>query len=158
MVKTLTRHGNSYALVTDRAILDLLNITPDTPLDVSTDGTTLAADPNRRARLDAALDRTSRHYGRALKKLPKYTPMMPDFLELGDVLYIHADQQRLLPYAPFSSWSNDRLRGSIHGLFPTKTPNRKARKTNNAEPKTAIVLRLSIMRYPATLLDSFMVW
>lgn len=73
MLKTLTKHGNSYALIIDRAILDLLKITPETPLEVSTDGRTLmiapSTDPKRRARLDAALEKTNRRYGRALKKL-----------------------------------------------------------------------------------------
>ena len=41
MIKTLTKHGNSYALVIDRAILDLLHIEPDSPLEISTDGKTL---------------------------------------------------------------------------------------------------------------------
>jgi antitoxin component of MazEF toxin-antitoxin module len=73
MLKTLTRHGNSYALIIDRAILDLLKITPETPLELSTDGRTLTispvADAKRRARLSEALDKTNRRYGRALKKL-----------------------------------------------------------------------------------------
>lgn len=73
MLKTLTKHGNSYALIIDRAILELLKITPETPLEISTDGKTLtiapAVDPKRRARFDAALDKTNRRYGRALKKL-----------------------------------------------------------------------------------------
>lgn len=73
MVKTLTKHGNSYALIIDRAILDLLKITVETPLEVSTDGKTLTiapvADPGRRARFNVALDKTNRRYGRALKKL-----------------------------------------------------------------------------------------
>lgn len=73
MLKTLTKHGNSYALIIDRAILELLKITPETPLEVSTDGKTLtiapATDAKRRARFDAALDKTNRRYGRVLKKL-----------------------------------------------------------------------------------------
>jgi antitoxin component of MazEF toxin-antitoxin module len=73
MVKTLTKHGNSYALVIDRAILELLKITPETPLEISTDGKTLTiapvADATRRARLDGAVQRTNRRYGRALKRL-----------------------------------------------------------------------------------------
>jgi len=73
MVKTLTKHGNSYALIIDRAILELLKITPETPLEVSTDGKMLTiapvADAKRRARFDAALTKTNRRYGRALKKL-----------------------------------------------------------------------------------------
>lgn len=73
MLKTLTKHGNSYALIIDRAILELLKITPETPLEVSTDGKRLTiapvADPKRRERFDAALAKTNRRYGRALKKL-----------------------------------------------------------------------------------------
>ncbi|MFO0836985.1 MAG: AbrB/MazE/SpoVT family DNA-binding domain-containing protein [Phycisphaerae bacterium] len=73
MLKTLTKHGNSYALIIDRAILELLKITPETPLEVSTDGKTLTiaplADAKRRARVVAALDRTNRRHGRALRKL-----------------------------------------------------------------------------------------
>lgn len=38
MVKYLSKHGNSLALVIDRPILDLLKIKPDSPLEVSTDG------------------------------------------------------------------------------------------------------------------------
>ena len=57
MVKTLVKHGNSYALVIDRAILDLLKITPDTPLEISTvDGKTLSVRPefDRAARVAEA--------------------------------------------------------------------------------------------------------
>ena len=45
MVKKLTKHGNSLALVIDRPILDLLNIDPETPLDVRTDGEKLIVAP-----------------------------------------------------------------------------------------------------------------
>ena len=45
MVKKLTKHGNSLALVIDRPILDLLKIDPETPLDVSTDGRQLIVAP-----------------------------------------------------------------------------------------------------------------
>ena len=38
MVKYLTKHGNSFALVIDRPILDLLKIRPADPLEVTTDG------------------------------------------------------------------------------------------------------------------------
>lgn len=71
MLKTLTKHGNSYALIIDRAILELLKITPETPLEVSTDGKmlTITPAPKRRARVQAALAETNRRYGRALKKL-----------------------------------------------------------------------------------------
>ena len=39
MLKKLTRHGNSLALVIDKGVLELLNIDDQTPLDISTDGT-----------------------------------------------------------------------------------------------------------------------
>ena len=73
MVKTLSRHGNSLALVIDRAILDLLRIGIDTPLEITTDGDSLTIspvrDPERRARLAAALEEGNERYGRMLKRL-----------------------------------------------------------------------------------------
>lgn len=73
MIKKLTKHGNSMALVIDRSVLDLLNISDDTPLEVSTDGNVLIVAPvrdeERAARFREALDKTNRKYGRALKRL-----------------------------------------------------------------------------------------
>jgi antitoxin component of MazEF toxin-antitoxin module len=45
MKKKLTAIGNSYGLVIDKAILELLKITPDTELELSTDGTRLVIEP-----------------------------------------------------------------------------------------------------------------
>jgi antitoxin MazE len=48
LVKTLTRYGNSFALIIDRPVLDLLKIAPDTPLEISTpDGENLTITPIR---------------------------------------------------------------------------------------------------------------
>jgi antitoxin component of MazEF toxin-antitoxin module len=47
MVKTLIQHGNSAALIIDKAILELLNITLTTPLEVKTDGEKLIISPVR---------------------------------------------------------------------------------------------------------------
>ncbi len=73
MVKRLTKHGNSLALVIDRSILDMLKIDVDTPLDISTDGQVLIVSPVRDAehqkRLEKALEKVNRKYGRALKRL-----------------------------------------------------------------------------------------
>jgi len=73
MIKHLTKHGNSLALVIDRAILDLLKIDADTPLDISTDGQVLIISPvrdaERRKKFKKALEKTNRRYGKALKKL-----------------------------------------------------------------------------------------
>ena len=73
MIKHLTKHGNSYALVLDKAILELLNIGPDSPLEITTDGKALAVtpvtDPERRKKFEKALKQTNHRYGKALKKL-----------------------------------------------------------------------------------------
>ena len=73
MVKRLTRHGNSLALVIDRGILDLLDIDADTPLSIVTDGKCLVVspvrDPARQKQFGAALARVNKRYGRALKRL-----------------------------------------------------------------------------------------
>jgi antitoxin component of MazEF toxin-antitoxin module len=73
MIKKLTKHGNSWALVIDKPVLDLLKIDPETPLEISTDGQVLliapASDPKRREEFQQALDETNRKYGRALKRL-----------------------------------------------------------------------------------------
>jgi antitoxin MazE len=73
MIKRLSRHGNSLALVIDRPVLELLKITEETPLELSTDGQALVImpvrDPERLARLQEALEETNRRYGRSLRRL-----------------------------------------------------------------------------------------
>ena len=73
MIKTLTRHGNSLALVIDRPILELLKVDPDTPLEISTDGDVLIVRPlraqSRRARFEAALGQANERFGGALRGL-----------------------------------------------------------------------------------------
>jgi antitoxin MazE len=72
MVKTLTKHGNSLALVIDKPILDLLKIEADTPLEITTDGQRLMiapADPKRRRKFEAALADTLEKYPKMLKRL-----------------------------------------------------------------------------------------
>ena len=56
MIKKLSAVGNSLGLIIDRPILDLLDITKDTPLEVRTDGDALIIRPVRTAPLmDRAL-------------------------------------------------------------------------------------------------------
>jgi len=73
MIKKLTRHGNSLALVLERGVLDILNIDAETPLDISTDGEVLIISPirdeKRRKKFEDGVRNTNRKYGRALKKL-----------------------------------------------------------------------------------------
>jgi antitoxin component of MazEF toxin-antitoxin module len=45
MIKRLSRHGNSLALVLDKGILELLKIAPETPLEITTDGERLIVQP-----------------------------------------------------------------------------------------------------------------
>jgi antitoxin component of MazEF toxin-antitoxin module len=47
LIKTLTKHGNSLALILDKPVLDLLDIEPDTPLSITTDGHSLTIAPVR---------------------------------------------------------------------------------------------------------------
>jgi antitoxin MazE len=73
MIKTLTKHGNSYALIIDKPILELLRIDPDSPLEVSTDGKVLTIAPatasGRSARLGKSLTKVNAKHGKALRKL-----------------------------------------------------------------------------------------
>jgi antitoxin component of MazEF toxin-antitoxin module len=73
VVKKLTKHGNSLALIIDRPILDLLKIDPETPLEVSTDGERLIVarfEPSgRRKKFAAAQEWAHKRYGKAFKKL-----------------------------------------------------------------------------------------
>jgi len=73
MVKTLTKHGNSLALVIEKPVLELLGADAATPFEVTTDGRALVLtpvlDPKRRQQFAAALKKVNKNYPRALKKL-----------------------------------------------------------------------------------------
>lgn len=73
MIKRLTKHGNSLALVIDRGVLALLDIDRETPLEVTTDGKCLVIapvrEPGRQKRFRAALAAVNKRYARALKRL-----------------------------------------------------------------------------------------
>ena len=75
MIKRLTKHGNSYALIIEKPILELLNIKPDTPLDISTDGNVLVVGPAKNEKrvnaFNSALKKTNKQYGKMLAKLAK---------------------------------------------------------------------------------------
>jgi antitoxin component of MazEF toxin-antitoxin module len=73
MYKNFTKHGNSYAVVIDKPIMELLGMGPETTLELTTDGTALKITPvrdaKRRAKVRRAMGRIHRDYGRAMKKL-----------------------------------------------------------------------------------------
>jgi antitoxin component of MazEF toxin-antitoxin module len=73
MVKKLTKHGNSLALVIDRPILELLRINDETPLEISTDGKRLVVAPAkpsaRRRKFEEAQESVHQRYAKAFEKL-----------------------------------------------------------------------------------------
>jgi antitoxin component of MazEF toxin-antitoxin module len=73
MIKTLTKHGNSLALVIEKPVLELLGVDAATPFEVSTDGQVLILSPvretGRQDAFQAALEKVNARYPKALKKL-----------------------------------------------------------------------------------------
>jgi len=73
MIKTLTKHGNSYALVIEKPILELLRVSPETPFEIVTDGQCLVLAPVRdtaeEKKFQNALDMVHWRFGRAMKRL-----------------------------------------------------------------------------------------
>ena len=73
MVKHLAQHGNSAALVIDKAVLELLHITMKTPLELATDGKSLIISPLRDAkrisRFRSAIEAVNRRHAKTLKAL-----------------------------------------------------------------------------------------
>lgn len=73
MIKTLTVHGNSAALVIDKPILELLGISMETPLKIATDGKSLVISPlpdaKREEKFRRLLDEINGKHGSTLKKL-----------------------------------------------------------------------------------------
>ena len=73
MTKTLIKHGNSLALVIDKPILEMLHISPQTQLELTTNGDALLImpirDKARRNKLRASLKKINRRYGHDLKRL-----------------------------------------------------------------------------------------
>lgn len=71
MVKTLSPIGNSLGLIIDKAILDLLGIARDTPLDIKTDGEALIIRPIRDTAVADSTRRMMDAHAETLRKLAK---------------------------------------------------------------------------------------
>ena len=73
MIKTLTKHGNSLALVIEKPILELLGVDADTPFNITTDGQVLILSPvkdtDHRKAFKSVLDKVNAKYPKALQKL-----------------------------------------------------------------------------------------
>ena len=75
MIKTLRKQGNGHVLPLDKATLEMLGITIDTPLQISVTGNSLVVTPLNvgvpDAQLDQSLKKMRKQYGKALKNLAK---------------------------------------------------------------------------------------
>jgi antitoxin MazE len=75
MIKRLTPHGNSAALVIDKPIMDLLHIDMETPLEITTDGTNLVVspitDPARQKKFKAAMKKVAAKHAKTFSKLAR---------------------------------------------------------------------------------------
>jgi antitoxin component of MazEF toxin-antitoxin module len=71
MRKQLIKIGSSLGIIIDKPVLDLLKITPDTPLEVSTDGERLILEPVRHVDKDDAQTHYKRIAARHRKSLRK---------------------------------------------------------------------------------------
>jgi antitoxin component of MazEF toxin-antitoxin module len=72
MTKKLVQHGNSAALIIDKPILELLNLTMETPLEISTDGTNIVISPSRAGgeeSFSASLEKINDRFGSTLERL-----------------------------------------------------------------------------------------
>lgn len=75
MIKTLTKHGNSAALVIERPILDLLGATADTAFEMVTDGKALILTPvkdaARHTRFRKSMEKVGERYAKSFEELAK---------------------------------------------------------------------------------------
>lgn len=73
MVKTLQKHGNSQALVIDKALMEALGIEGDTPLQVTVSGNSLIVTPVSvgvgKQEIIEALEKLRPRYGEMLQRL-----------------------------------------------------------------------------------------
>jgi len=75
MVKTLQKHGNSHALVIEKALMDALGVTAETPLQVTVSGNTLVVAPVHvgigRKAIGSSIKKLRPRYGAMLRNLAK---------------------------------------------------------------------------------------
>ncbi len=73
MIKNLSKVGNGHALFLDRAILELLRMSPDDPLELEVHGDVLLVrpvrDPKSRAKLQAVRKKVRKKYAKTFKRL-----------------------------------------------------------------------------------------
>ncbi len=71
MIKKLSKYGNSFAIIIDKPILELLNITQKTGLKIKTDGKKIIIEPVKMPTLKSLYEKNARKYADDFKKLAK---------------------------------------------------------------------------------------
>jgi len=76
MIKNLVKHGNSWAIIIDRPILDLLKINPESEIELTTDGRSIriapaapAAPASAKSKVRAASAKVNAKHSKAFRKL-----------------------------------------------------------------------------------------
>jgi antitoxin component of MazEF toxin-antitoxin module len=74
ITKQLTKHGNSFALIIDKAVLELIGIDKDTLIEISSpDGLSLLLTPignsDHKKKFKRSLNKINKKYKKTLKKL-----------------------------------------------------------------------------------------
>jgi len=74
MRKRLTSIGSSLGIIIDKPVLDLLKITPETEIEIETDGQNIILKPDRVADNEKAMKaykRVAKRHKKSLRKLSK---------------------------------------------------------------------------------------
>jgi antitoxin component of MazEF toxin-antitoxin module len=72
LTKALVKVGNSYAVVLDRTLMDLVGITPEVPVNIQVVGQTLTLTSSTSPLgVDQAIDRVFTTHAEALRRLSK---------------------------------------------------------------------------------------
>ena len=72
LTKSLVKVGNSYAVVLDRTLMDLVGISPDVPVQIQAQGHVLSISSTQAPpSFDSAMDRVFTVHGEALRRLAK---------------------------------------------------------------------------------------
>lgn len=73
MIKNLVKHGNSWAIVIDRPILEILKIDPESSLELTTDGKSILISPlaqdDTKSKVRQARAKVNAKHSKAFKKL-----------------------------------------------------------------------------------------
>ncbi len=73
MIKKLVKHGNSWAVIIDRPIMELLKMSPDSEIELTTDGKSIRISPvtptSAKSKVRAASANVNAKHSRAFKRL-----------------------------------------------------------------------------------------